>query len=54
LIAGAAQAAAPRYSGVKEDPAAQSGPPPFSDSLGKIERMLNALDHSGFASFAEG
>jgi MoxR-like ATPase len=53
LRAGAREAASPRFSGLKEEPVALIGLPPFADSLGKIERMQRTLDHSGFASFAE-
>jgi hypothetical protein len=53
LAAGALEAASPRYGGLKEEPSRTEGSAPFEASLGKIERMLRALDHSGFASFAE-
>ncbi|MFM9108442.1 MAG: McrB family protein [Chloroflexota bacterium] len=53
LAAGAVQAAAPRYAGIKEEPPPAGVASAFPASLGKIDRMLRALDHSGFASFAE-
>ncbi|MGI9252518.1 MAG: MrcB family domain-containing protein, partial [Thermomicrobiales bacterium] len=52
LLASARTAAKPRYGGAAV-PQAPTGNAPFPLSLDKIERMLRALDHNGFASFAE-